>query len=225
VNAVNLFRSDDGLTLLEVLIAMSISTLLAMGIGQMFTLGVKAMQYSSTTSSTTVKKTNFARVFADDVQAANSFYVAGASPGTTSLMTKICSTWTSTLTNFSTIRPLLTLEQGDGTEVGYEVRRTSSGAGEIWRVWCATKTSGPTANRSALMLSGVAAPTGTTDAWADTFTCSGTVTAQFLAFATACPTYTSIADLTTNLGIKFTPAPSGATPLPVQAVIGSRSDL
>lgn len=219
----SIFRADDGLTLIEVLIAMSITTVLTLGIGQMFSLGVRAMQYSEGAAASTVKKSNITRTFATDVSTSTSFFLASASPGTALQMKSVCTTWTSG--TFTDVRPLITLEQSDSSLIGYEVRRVATGGGEIWRVRCASNNAAPTSTNQTLLLAGVAPPTAaTTDPWANRFTCSGTVTTS-VQFTSACAAYTTINSLTADLGIRFTIPSVGSAPLPVQAITGSRSGL
>jgi len=229
----NMVRSDEGLTLLEVLLAMSISAMLTLGVGQMFILGVKAMQYSETNSSSTVKKTTLTRVFADDTRASISFYVAGASPGTATEMQRACTSWPygnfggnaeyNATVPFTDFRPLLTLEQGDGSLIGYEVRKTGSG-GELWRVRCTGNNKQPSADVQMLLLTGVAAPTAATDPWRNAFACTGDPSVP-VTYSAPCPTYTSLSGLASNLGIKFTLPPAASISLPVSSVTGSRSGL
>lgn len=223
----NLIRDEQGLTLIEVIVALSITSMLMLGVGQILSLGVKALQFSGSQSASTVKQSNATRVFTQDVSAAVAYFIAGATVGTSQQMARTCTTWSSAATTFTNIRPLLTLDQGDGSEVGYEIRRTATGAGELWRVTCASLGSSADAGNQVLVSSGVVSPLATlngVDRWTAALTCSGTVTAASLTFTT-CPTYTVLSDPTINVGIKFTLPASGTAPVAFSEAIGARSQL
>lgn len=233
-----IIRDEQGLTLLEVIIGMAITSMLALGVGQMFSLGLKAMDYADTRSTTTVQGSNFARLFGTDTAAADDFYIAGRTTPTSPQTNQMCTTWRSGA--FTSIRPLVEMSN-TVQRVGYEVRWSStSNTGQIWRVLCSAGSWQATNTDAVMVLAGVAAPTpvlGSSDPWVASLQCTrqqtvNTGTGPTTVVDAQCLEYSGItgSDSTLNIkwtvvGLKWTFPSDGKTVLPITAISGSRSGI
>ncbi len=100
--------SEDGFTLVELMLSLVITAILAVGVTRVLTITVQSVNY---TQSATLVASNSAlidSVLSEDIAASNGFIIPNTS--TTSPDTsKICSSWKATDATYATVRPLLTL--------------------------------------------------------------------------------------------------------------------
>jgi Tfp pilus assembly protein PilW len=124
--------ADSGLSIPEVLIAIGLSGLLALGCAQLALASFASASYTQNVAVKSLSTGNINRLITTDMEKATGFLDSSGQFSTRN--STECST--DTATDAGT-RPLLTLFHADGTSHGYEVR-TTDGVGTLWRVSCPT---------------------------------------------------------------------------------------
>jgi hypothetical protein len=137
-----ILRNDEGLSLSEVMIAIGLSGLIALGCTQMALASFSSAKYVETKALNTVSTASLNHYIVSDIETASSLVVHG-SDASFSCTSKFVS---GTVSN--SVKPLFTINQANGSSVGYEVRDLNS-EGSIWRVECPT---GSVQNGSSMML-------------------------------------------------------------------------
>ena len=126
-----LLRNDEGLSLSEVLIAIGLSGLIAIGCTQLALASFNSAKYVETKALTTVSNATLNHTLVSDMELASSFVVHDGNPSAS------CTSKYSAGTNPGLVRPLFTVNNPDGTSIGYELR-SNNGEGSVWRVACGT---------------------------------------------------------------------------------------
>ena len=99
---------EAGFTLVELLVSLVITAILAVGVTRILTITMQTVSY---TQSSTLVASNIAlidSVLSDDIGDSNGFVIPDTAT-TTPNTSKICSSWKSTDTTYTNVRPLLTL--------------------------------------------------------------------------------------------------------------------
>jgi len=133
-------NNDKGLSLAEVLIAIGLSGLLALGCTQLAMASFSSANYTENVAVKTLSTGNISRLITVDMEKSTGFLSASGFPGTKTA--DMCST--ATLSQGDSVKPLLTLFSANGSQIGYEVRLGSNDKtgtltnGTLWRVTCPT---------------------------------------------------------------------------------------
>ncbi len=212
IKRMRVFRDEEGLSLAEVLIAVGLTGLLALGCTQLALASFTSAKYTQAIAAKSIDSGNANRMITFDMENAQGFIVP-SSPDVTQPGLE-CSSENTSSQSAGDVRALLTLQYLNGSAIGYEVR-TSSGAGQLWRVSCPStgKTTG-----SEQMVRGEL-PLPINSAWdsavmCPTFPAGGTLTTA------QCVHDLLLTSLTTNPGIIFT-IPAGSTS--AQVIVAARN--
>ena len=121
---------EAGFTLVELLVSLVITAILAVGVTRILTITMQTVGY---TQSSTLVASNTAlidSVLSEDISDSNGFVIPNTTT-TTPDSTKICTSWISTDTGFTSARPLLTLSvpsylpitsaKGNGLSITYSL--------------------------------------------------------------------------------------------------------
>ena len=143
-------KSDSGLTLVEVIVSIMISTSLILGLGQIMRSSFGTLNYISEESINLSQMSSLKSAVKDDVEDSEILVLSTALSGLTATSQTECTTATAT-TGVSGNRTVLPLFSAFVSEVqgrstsgfkishgsGYELRKAEDGkSGEIWRVVC-----------------------------------------------------------------------------------------
>ena len=215
-------ENDAGLSLAEVLIAVGLTGLLALGCTQLALASFTSTSYTQSVAAKSITTGNAIRVVTNDMATASGFMV-DAVPGTAPSSVQ-CSSVNlgSGNTGPTVIRALFTMQYSAGNMVGYEIRSATSGSGALWRVMCPTAAdpSGP----AQMLLTNL--PDPSSSQWDNavscpTFTTPGTITKG------ACAGYgVMLNSITTSPGIIFTiPATNTSTGIDsgAQTIVAARN--
>lgn len=99
---------EAGFTLVELLVSLVITAILAVGVTRILTITMQSVGY---TQSATLVASNTAlidSVLSEDISASNGFVIPNSTT-TVPDSTKLCTSWISTDTTYNSVRPLLTL--------------------------------------------------------------------------------------------------------------------
>lgn len=119
---------EAGFTLVELMVSLVITAILAVGVTRILTITMQTVGY---TQSSTLVASNTAlidSVLSEDIAGSNGFVIPNTTTSTPD-STKICSSWKSTDTTYTNVRPLLTLSvpsylpiasaKGNGSTITY----------------------------------------------------------------------------------------------------------
>jgi len=206
----NGISDDRGLSLPEVLIAIGLSGLLALGCTQLAMASFSSANYTQSVAVTSLNTGNLNRLITNDVEKSDGFIVSSTNVATQSAFA--CST--ATLSTGNSIRPLFTVTNNDGSAFGYEVRTTGND-GALWRISCPSQgvSNGPSQQlRSSL-------PVSTSSTWDTSVMCAHFPAGGNLT-PVACEKDSLLNAIATNPGILITvPASVSGTKVNVQAQI------
>jgi Tfp pilus assembly protein PilW len=135
-------QGDRGISLPEVLIAIGLSGLLALGCTQLAMASFTSANYTQDVAVKSLNSGNLNRIITTDMEHASGFI---ASSEVSARNSQECSTAAQA---GASVKPLLTMKNIDGTYTGYEVRTTTT-SGALWRINCL---SAGVANGSSQML-------------------------------------------------------------------------
>lgn len=124
-----IIKNDEGLSLSEVLIAVGLSGLIALGCTQVALASFNSAKYVQTKTMNTINTATLNHTVVADMENATSFVVHATSPALD------CTSKFTAGTVSNSIRPLLTINYADGSSVGYEIRQESN-EGSLWKVDC-----------------------------------------------------------------------------------------
>jgi len=184
---------DAGLSIPEVLIAIGLSGLLALGCAQLALASFASASYTQNVAVKSLSTGNINRLITTDMEKATGFL---DSSGLSVARNPVeCTT---AVTGNASTRPLLTLFRADGTSTGYEVRTTGV-TGALWRVSCPTA---GVANGASQILQSIL-PVSTDLSWDTSIVCvnfpaGGNITAF------TCEKDVVLNSMVTNPGIVFT---------------------
>lgn len=198
------YRADEGLSLAEVLVAVGLTGLLALGCTQLAMASFSSASYTQAVAVKSIDSGNANRMITSDMENANGFLVP-AKPGAAPSPAE-CSTINTSVQSSDSVRALLTIQSPDASLVGYEVR-TTSGVGALWRVDCPTM-GNPTGPAQMVRndLPSSADPVWDTAVLCATYPTGGSLTSS------QCPKDVMLTSVTTNPGIIFNiPATLGST--------------
>lgn len=145
--------NDSGLTLVEVLVAMILTSILAVGVFALTRTVISVMNQSVFTATSNANTSVLRRVLRQDVGRANLVFLPNTAQARTTGRWQACTDyWTDTTTS---IKPLVTFIQTETwperdlawKAIGYDVRADSATSASIWRLQCTT--SGDTTTTSA----------------------------------------------------------------------------
>jgi hypothetical protein len=124
-------RADErGLSLPEVIIAVGLTGLLALGMTQLTMASLTSATYTQSVAVSSLGTGTVSRLVTTDVEKSTGFVV---STGVANPLN--CSTANLPSTTAGSVRPIFTSSNADGSWVGYEVR-TGNNGGQLWRVNC-----------------------------------------------------------------------------------------
>ena len=154
-------QGDRGISLPEVLIAIGLSGLLALGCTQLAMASFASANYTQAVAVKSLNSGNVNRIVTTDMEHASGF-LASSNTGARNL--EECST---SAQGGGAVKPLLTMKNIDGTYTGYEVRTTAT-SGALWRINCLAA---GLANGSSQMLRN-SLPVATDPAWDTSLMCA-----------------------------------------------------
>lgn len=101
---------DAGVTLIEILVCLVLSAILAVGITQLLTASTGAMDLSTTAATSGNRSNNLVSYFTNDVHITNGFNVPFSSASsTTPNVDNLCTSWDATDTTYTSTIPLVTM--------------------------------------------------------------------------------------------------------------------
>lgn len=205
------FAKDEGLTIAEILIGLSISGLLMVGVSTFFDVSTKSIDGALVESGKGVNELRLQRTIVADAKKSQAFTVFAANSSASPVM---CSSKQQT----PSVIALVTFDLGSVGLVGYEVR-TTAGSSEIWRVACS---SGAIIQTSFALRSGL--PVLSANDWASRITCANPDATSALTFE-PCPTDTPQTRPNGLKGFRIDmPATiSGSPAIPQQIITAARS--
>jgi Tfp pilus assembly protein PilW len=206
-------RKDEGLSLAEVLVAVGLTGLLAIGCTQLALASFSSASYTQAVAVKSIDSGNASRMITTDIDNAEGFLVPGKS-GTAPAPAE-CSTATLASQPAGSVRALITLTYPNGNLVGYEVR-TTAGTGDLWRVKCPSL-SNPTGPAQLVRTD---LPVATDPVWDTAVLCASYPTGGSLT-TSQCVKDAMLTSLTLNPGVLFT-IPAG-TDTAGDDVVGSTS--
>lgn len=156
-----LVRGEEGVTLVEMLVAMSLLLMLAIGVIQLMQLASRTLQ-SDTNGAT--RDANFSilrRIFLQDLADFELVSVASV-PNQEIAYPRMCTTWNSANDPGSnSIRSIVTFTNNSKNRfVGYEVRSFGNSS-EIWRIECSNMVNNPNIKTSSIVFRGLPALSST----------------------------------------------------------------
>jgi Tfp pilus assembly protein PilV len=197
-------REDQGLSLAEVLVAVGLTGLLALGCTQLALASFSSAKYTQDVAVKSIDSGNANRMVTSDMENADGFLVP-AKPGTAASPAE-CSTVNAPIQGVDSVRALLSMQYPDNTLVGYEVR-TVAGVGAIWRVDCPSL--GNPTGPSQMVRNNL--PASTDPVWDSAVMCASFPAGGSLTSA-QCTKDVLLTSITTNPGIIFTiPATVGSS--------------
>jgi Tfp pilus assembly protein PilV len=205
-------RKDEGLSLAEVLIAVGLTGLLALGCTQLALASFTSAKYTQAVAAKSIDSGNANRMITLDMENSLGFMVP--STPETVLSALDCSTDKHSSQSAEAVRALLTLENTDGSTVGYEVR-TFANAGQLWRVSCS---SAGNPNGPEQMVRG-SLPISTDASWDSAVMCASFPAGGSLTTA-QCVHDVALTSITANPGVIFT-IPAGSTS--AQIIVAARN--
>ena len=209
-----ILKNDEGLSLSEVLIAVGLSGLIAIGCTQVALASFNSAKYVQTKAINTVNTATLNHSVVADLESASSFVVHSTNPA------NACTSKYTTGTVSSAVRPLFTINYADGSAVGYEVRQTS-GDSALWKVNCGT--SGVQNGSSMLLRRSLPAIQGET--WDSAIKCvnypaGGSITTF------NCPTDQILDSISANAGFIFNvpgTLKDASSSYPAQVIVAARN--
>ena len=100
--------SESGFTLVELLVSLVITAILAVGVTRILSTSMKTIDYTQTSTLVASNNALIESIVSEDIAASNAFIIPNTSSSAPEA-TKICTSWKTTDTAYSTVRPLLTL--------------------------------------------------------------------------------------------------------------------
>lgn len=209
----------EGITLVEVLVAVVLGALLVLGTAQLFRFGFRVLSDVGGDAVLASSYSRFRRTLLADMGEATFVYV----PSTTSSNAEQCTSWSGAALDpgFVNVRPLLTLVNTvtattgttSTTYTGYEVRKDSSGtSASVWRVSCSSIGASPTYTARYPILPNAQLPSALS--WNTTVRCLAQGTSD-VSSAPACLTDRRLTVLTTTMNAKVTAVPTVTAPTTV----------
>lgn len=125
-----LLKGDEGISLTELVVAIGLSGLIALGCTQVALASINSAKYIETKAMSTVNTSTLNRIVTNDMDNAVSFSIYGAG-----LSDGVSCTSKFTAPSGEDVKPLMSMQYLDGSSIGYEVR-TVGGSGSLWRVTC-----------------------------------------------------------------------------------------
>ena len=107
----NFYSRDNGFTLVEVIIAISLTAILGIGMAQILSMSISTIKWTQAATITNANISQFGQVFSRDVEEANGFDVPSVSSAN---FTLLCTTGTSSTPN---ILPLVTISNQISTNI------------------------------------------------------------------------------------------------------------
>jgi hypothetical protein len=211
-------RSDDGLSLAEVLVAVGLTGLLALGCTQLALASFTSANYTQAVAVKSLNTGNANRLVTGDMETATGFLVPSTASNPTAQ--SVCTSGVLAALAIGQVKPLISLQYANGSEVGYEVR-TDSGSGALWRVSCP---SNGLATGSEMMVRG-SLPIATDPIWNGAVKCATFPTGGSLT-ATDCSPDVWLTSITDSPGIIFAiPATASHTSAPIatQLIVAARN--
>jgi hypothetical protein len=126
-----LIASDEGLSIPEVLIAIGLSGLLALGCTQLALASFSSANYTQSVAVRSLSTGTINRVITSDIGKSSGFLVSSGNISSRNMAE--CST--NSVAAAGLVKPLLTAFNLDGSSVGYEIRSVGSSTA-LWRVSC-----------------------------------------------------------------------------------------
>lgn len=209
-------KSDAGLSIPELLIAVGLSGLLALGCTQLAMASFASANYTQTVAVKSLNTGNINRLITKDMENATGFLDSSGNPATRNALE--CSSANSI--DAGANRALVTLFHADGSSTGYEVRSTGN-IGALWRVTCPT--AGIPNGASQILQSYL--PAVGDSSWNNSIVCARFPAGGSLT-SFACDKDVSLKSMTTNPGIIFTvPATISIATIqaPEQKIIAARN--
>jgi hypothetical protein len=209
-----LHKNEDGLSLSEVLVAVGLSGLIALGCAQIALASFNSAKYVQIKTLNTVNTATLNHTIAADMEQASSFVVHSNSAA------KACTSQYSIGTVASDVKPLITINYADGSAIGYEVRNTNS-EGSFWRVACGAN--GAQNGSSMLLRRGL--PDLNSTLWNEAVKCVNYPAGGNLV-SSACPTNQILDSIIQNPGFMFTVPKTISTDVaqyPSQVVLAARN--
>ena len=173
-------NSDEGFTLVELLVSLVITAILAVGVTRILTITMQSVSY---TQSSTLVASNTAlidSVFSEDVATSNGFVIPNSTT-TVPDSSKICTSWLASDTSYTNVRPLLTLSvpsylpitnaKGNGLTITYTL---ALGTTNTFKVGQSATIYGLTSSNLSVASATITAKTDSTVTQAGTFTVSTT---------------------------------------------------
>jgi hypothetical protein len=207
-------KNDEGLSLSEVLIAVGLSGLIAIGCTQVALASFNSAKYVESKALNTVNTATLSHTIVSDMENATSFTVHSSTPA------NACTSKYNVGTISSSVKPLVTVNNLDGSAFGYEVRETNNESA-LWRVEC-----GPTGsqNGSSMMLRR-GLPNIQSLSWNEPVKCVSYPAGGAL-ISSSCANDQVLSSITANPGVLITiPATvsSEGTKYPAQVVLAARN--
>jgi len=213
-----LIKNDRGLSLAEVLVAVGLTGLLALGCTQLALASFTSANYTQSIAVKSLNSGNANRLVTGDMENASGFLVSGKS--TQTLASGICTSASASSLLSGTVTPLFAIVYSGGSEIGYEVR-TENGSGSLWRVSCPT---GTDASGPELMIRN-SLPSGDNLVWDSAIQCANFPIGGSLTTAN-CNVDTWLTSPTLNPGVVITiPASVSGKGVPVaaQSIVAARN--
>ncbi len=100
--------SESGFTLVELLLSLVITAILAVGVTRILSITMNTVDYTQTSTLVASNNALIDSVVSEDIASSNGFVIPNTSTSSPDT-TKICTSWKNSDTNYSSVRPLLTL--------------------------------------------------------------------------------------------------------------------
>ena len=113
-----LIKNDRGLSLAEVLVAVGLTGLLALGCTQLALASFTSANYTQSIAVKSLNSGNANRLVTGDMENASGFLVSGKS--TQTLASGICTSASASSLLSGTVTPLFAIVYSGGSEIGYE---------------------------------------------------------------------------------------------------------
>ena len=217
-NLRQMLKSDQGLSLAEVLVAVGLTGLLALGCTQLALASFTSANYTQSIALKSLNSGNENLLVTTDMENASGFLIPGKSAQ--SLSSGVCTSADSSSFASGAVNPLVVIQYSSGSEIGYEIR-SDNGSGSLWRVSCPTggSASGPESMIRNLL------PTGDSPVWDSSVTCASFPIGGTLQTAN-CSTDTWLTSSSVNPGIVFTipsTLPGKSVSVVAQSIVAARN--
>ena len=100
--------SESGFTLVELLLSLVITAILAVGVTRILSITMRTVDYTQTSTLVASNNALIDSVVSEDIASSNGFVIPNTSTSSPDA-TKICTSWKSSDIDYSSVRPLLTL--------------------------------------------------------------------------------------------------------------------